>query len=169
MHDIINTPLMMLLSVVVYGTDLLLLPPAALPLCRCGLSGMFATLFTGMMCALNLSCMQHDASVFRDLNERLVGAVRGDRQFEAALTFPRASDEDRADRIVDFEHLQVKRAEVYMLTLVQCRELYLIRWHTTVWDRRDYEYHTSSTACCLCCDMGIFSVVQYILSKYTDK
>ena len=33
--------------------------------------------------------------------------MRGDRQFEAALTFPRAADEDRADRIVDFEHLQV--------------------------------------------------------------
>lgn len=47
--------------------------------------------------------------VFRDLNERLVNAVRGDRQFEAALRFPRAADEDRADRIVDFEHLQVSQ------------------------------------------------------------
>lgn len=45
--------------------------------------------------------------MFRELNERLVAAVRGDRAFEAALTFPRAADEDRADRIVDFEHLQV--------------------------------------------------------------
>lgn len=52
--------------------------------------------------------MQHDAAVFQDLNERLVDAVRGDRQFEAALRFPRAADEDRADRIVDFEHLQVR-------------------------------------------------------------
>lgn len=51
--------------------------------------------------------LQHDASVFRDLNERLVNAVAGDRQFEAALRFRRAADEDRADRIVDFEHLQV--------------------------------------------------------------
>lgn len=51
--------------------------------------------------------VQHDASVFRDLNDRLVNAVRGDRQFEAALSFPRAADDDRADRIVDFEHLQV--------------------------------------------------------------
>eukprot|EP00903_Cladosiphon_okamuranus_P017406 g16030.t3 len=49
---------------------------------------------------------KHDAAVFRDLNDRLVNAVRGDRQFEAALRFPRAADEDRADRIVDFEHLQ---------------------------------------------------------------
>lgn len=51
---------------------------------------------------------KHDASVFRDLNERLLKAVRGDRQFEAALKFPRSADEDRADRIVDFEHLQVE-------------------------------------------------------------
>lgn len=36
-------------------------------------------------------------------------AVQGDGQFEAALSFPRAPDEDRADRIVDFEHLQVGR------------------------------------------------------------
>ncbi|CAM9521850.1 unnamed protein product, partial [Hapterophycus canaliculatus] len=49
---------------------------------------------------------KHDASVFRDLNERLMCTVRGDRQFETALRFPRAADEDRADRIVDFEHLQ---------------------------------------------------------------
>lgn len=38
--------------------------------------------------------------------------VRGDRQFEAALRFPRAADEDRADRIVDFEHLQVDTYDV---------------------------------------------------------
>ncbi|CAN0195166.1 unnamed protein product, partial [Ectocarpus sp. 8 AP-2014] len=49
---------------------------------------------------------QHDALLFRELNGRLVAAVRGDREFEAALAFPRAADEDRADRIVDFEHLQ---------------------------------------------------------------
>ncbi|CAN0022084.1 unnamed protein product, partial [Ectocarpus sp. 4 AP-2014] len=49
---------------------------------------------------------KHDALLFRELNERLVAAVRGGREFEAALTFPRAADEDRADRIVDFEHLQ---------------------------------------------------------------
>lgn len=47
--------------------------------------------------------------MFRDLNERLLNAVRGDRQFEEALNFPRAADEDRADRIVDFEHLQVNK------------------------------------------------------------
>ncbi|CAM9883065.1 unnamed protein product, partial [Sphacelaria rigidula] len=49
---------------------------------------------------------KHDAAVFRDLNDRLVAAVKGDRVFESALAFPRAADEDRADRIVDFEHLQ---------------------------------------------------------------
>lgn len=56
---------------------------------------------------LHVPLPQHDAAVFRDLNDRLVAAVKGDRVFEAALSFPRAADEDRADRIVDFEHLQV--------------------------------------------------------------
>lgn len=75
------------------------------------------TFFGGLGCSAVLpasvratACclLQHDASVFRDLNDRLVNAVRVDRQFEAALSFPRAADDDRADRIVDFEHLQVQ-------------------------------------------------------------
>lgn len=59
------------------------------------------------------SLRQHDAAVFRDLNERLLEAVRGEPQFEAALSFPRAADEDRADRLADFEHLQVCHYSVF--------------------------------------------------------
>lgn len=72
--------------------------------------------------------LQHDAAVFRDLNDRLVAAVKGDRVFETALSFPRAADEDRADRIVDFEHLQVgaalklSRGRLYHFGLVSSTE-----------------------------------------------